>query len=186
MRLGAIVRFGWALSTSALAVVQGGAPNNTSDSSALSSGSSEHPRSAFVLVLAPGLPRGESCYERPRSPLRIGFLRGDSALTGQAKRELRWLSDALQEGPLAEARVRLEGYAEPEEASGPDAARRLALRRALAVRDFLVDGCGLESTRFELQGYEIVRDGPPKRDPGGTVEIVDMERGRRIQQATGN
>jgi outer membrane protein OmpA-like peptidoglycan-associated protein len=102
----------------------------------------------LILILLRPHVRGASRYEGPRVPLRLGFHSGDAALSTKAAEQLRDVARALQDGSLAEAPIRIEGYTDSVEGRTRSGRMALARRRAEAVRDFLVHHCGIPAGRL--------------------------------------
>jgi outer membrane protein OmpA-like peptidoglycan-associated protein len=91
---------------------------------------------------------------------RLLFAEGSAELSAEDKQKLLALADQLQRDP--EIRIQLLAFAAGDDET-PNAARRLSLSRALAVRSFLVDQ-GITAARVQVralgQGSE---NGPPDR-----------------------
>lgn len=83
--------------------------------------------------------RGTSRYDGPRVPLWLDFLHGDTYLGQPAREDLRVVANTLKKGLFADAIIQIEGYADSREGGSEAAREKLALQRAQAVRDFLVE-----------------------------------------------
>lgn len=124
--------------------------------------------------------RGDSRYDQPRVPVRLGFLHGDHVLGIRAKEELRRICEAFRDGPLAEARFRIEGFADGQEGGSPENRQTLSVKRAESVRDFFVQECKLEAERFETAGFADLLPLKPDDSESGRranrrVEILNLK-----------
>jgi outer membrane protein OmpA-like peptidoglycan-associated protein len=91
---------------------------------------------------------------------RLLFAEGSAELSAEDKQKLLALADQLQRDP--EIRIQLLAFAAGDD-EAPNAARRLSLSRALAVRGFLVDQ-GIAAARVQVRALgQSSEDGPPDR-----------------------
>jgi outer membrane protein OmpA-like peptidoglycan-associated protein len=91
---------------------------------------------------------------------RLLFAEGSAELSAEDKQKLLALADQLQRDP--EIRIQLLAFAAGDDET-PNAARRLSLSRALAVRSFLVDQ-GITAARVQVRALgQSSEDGPPDR-----------------------
>jgi outer membrane protein OmpA-like peptidoglycan-associated protein len=91
---------------------------------------------------------------------RLLFAEGSAELSAEDKQKLLTLADQLQRDP--EIRIQLLAFAAGDDET-PNAARRLSLSRALAVRSFLVDQ-GITAARVQVRALgQSSEDGPPDR-----------------------
>jgi outer membrane protein OmpA-like peptidoglycan-associated protein len=91
---------------------------------------------------------------------RLLFAEGSAELSAGDKQKLLAVADQLQRDP--EIRIQLLAFAAGDDAT-PNAARRLSLSRALAVRGFLVDQ-GITAARVQVRALgQSSEDGPPDR-----------------------
>ena len=91
---------------------------------------------------------------------RILFAEGSAELSAGDKQKLLAVADQLQRDP--EIRIQLLAFAAGDDAT-PNAARRLSLSRALAVRGFLVDQ-GIAAARVQVRALgQSSEDGPQDR-----------------------
>ncbi|WP_439817994.1 OmpA family protein [Zavarzinia sp. CC-PAN008] len=117
------------------------------------------PAGAVPPAIAPGAPG--------TAALRIGFQGASDDLAAGARAQLRAIVAAL--GPAD--RLQLRAFASPL-AEGDNAARRLSLKRALAVRAYLIES-GVRSARIDVRalGATPTLGGPP----GDRVDIVIVQ-----------
>lgn len=131
------------------------------------------PRPSDGRDQAAGQPAGKQVATRPAAtpgsaPVRLQFEAGSAELSGQARGQLATLKDLL----LADdtQRVQLLAYAKGGEQQA-NAARRLSLSRARAVRAFLAER-GVSTSRIDVRALGTkFEDGPPDR-----VDIVYAKR----------
>ena len=90
---------------------------------------------------------------------QVLFGPGSAELSPEETAALEKLATQLAAAP--DLRIQLRAYAGGKDASA-NAARRLSLSRALAVRDFLVDK-GIATARVQVRALGPTTDGPPDR-----------------------
>lgn len=138
----------------------------------------------LVEVLTRSHSRGTSRYDGPRVPLRLGFRPGDATLGSAAEAQLREVVRALRTGRLAKALLEIEGHTDGVEAPTEAEKRALGLRRAGAVRDFLVlsgipsGRLGVTSLggRYPLASNETLSG----RDANRRVELFNLDEGSPV------
>jgi outer membrane protein OmpA-like peptidoglycan-associated protein len=123
--------------------------------------------------------RGSSRYDGPRTPLWLDFRPGDDHLGKPAEEQLRAVARALKDGLLADAVIRIEGYADSLEGSSEAARRTVATRRAQAVREFLVRN-GVPPRRLQVVGvgerHPIASNRTKEgREANRRVELYNLE-----------
>jgi len=120
-------------------------------------------------------PRGLTRRDAAQSvSLNIQFAHNSSALQTEAAAQLNQLLAALTSASLRKDRFQVAGHTDTKGA--PQFNKRLSLRRAQAVRDFLV-AKGMDAQRLDTVGYGADRLLNPDRpeDPRNRrVEIVDL------------
>ncbi|MFM8988697.1 MAG: OmpA family protein, partial [Alphaproteobacteria bacterium] len=84
----------------------------------------------------------------------------------ELRNDLRDIVEQLRRAP--DGRLRIEGFAAGEDANR---SRRLSLRRALAVRSYLIDQ-GLASTRMDV----FARGNQPEDGPADRVDVTLVRR----------
>lgn len=100
-------------------------------------------------------------------PLRLSFEGTEAALSPQAQKDLATLAGRLESN--TDARIEIRAFATPTDDTG-SAARRLSLKRALAVRAFLAER-GVRSTRMDVRAL----GGDTDKTPRDRVDIVAAE-----------
>jgi outer membrane protein OmpA-like peptidoglycan-associated protein len=103
------------------------------------------------ILLRPVI-RGASRYAGPRVPLRLGFAPGDASLGAAAAEQLREVARALRDGSLAGAGIRIEGHTDSLEAKTHRARIDLSLRRAEAVKSYLIHQEGIPPDHLTTAG----------------------------------
>jgi outer membrane protein OmpA-like peptidoglycan-associated protein len=117
------------------------------------------------ILSRPGV-RGSSRYDGPRVPLRLGFPPGETSLSPAAEQQLHEVARALRDGGLAGAGIRIEGHTDSVEGKSRRARVDISLRRAEAVKRYLVRQGGIPPGRLSVAG---LADDYPLR-PNGTAE----------------
>ncbi|MDR2934599.1 MAG: OmpA family protein [Candidatus Adiutrix sp.] len=139
------------------------------------------PESA-VPAEAPGAtPPAESAGEAPRVALNIQFEFGSDELTSQARFTLDILGQAMTSPELADNIFRLEGHTDA--AGSPSYNLDLSLRRALAVRDYLMENFRLFPGQLRPQGFGAAVPLPglePEDGRNRRVEVVNLSAGRSL------
>ncbi len=130
--------------------------------------------------------RGQSRYDGPRVPLRLGFRPGDAILRTTAREQLREVVHALRDGSLAKDVVLIEGHTDDVEGDTHAARLALARRRAEAVKGFLVRG-GIPPDRLTLAAYADDYPLDLNRTEAGRaanrrVELVNLRTGAQLQR----
>lgn len=92
------------------------------------------------------------------APLSIPFETGSAEIPASGRRAIEDFAGGLPD----RTRVLVDAYATAAADAPPHAARRLALDRALAVREIL-SGAGIGPTRIELKVHGAAPDGPADR-----------------------
>jgi outer membrane protein OmpA-like peptidoglycan-associated protein len=123
--------------------------------------------------------RGSSRYDEPRVPLWLGFRPEDTRLGRPAEEQLLQVARALKDGLLVNTVIQIEGYADSLEAGSETARKKLATRRAEAVRDFLVRH-GVSRQRLRIVGmggrYPISSNRTEEgRGDNRRVELYNLE-----------
>ncbi len=123
--------------------------------------------------------RGASRYDGPRVPLRLGFRPGDAVFGVAAEQQLWGVAQALKDGRLARAKIRIEGHTDSVEGRTRKARSQIAVRRAEAVRTFLMRRCGIPASRLSVTGYADDYPLEPnnmegKRARNRRVELVNL------------
>jgi outer membrane protein OmpA-like peptidoglycan-associated protein len=116
--------------------------------------------------------RGSSRYDGPRVPLRLGFRPNDAILGVAAKEQLQEVAQALRDGSLAGATIRIEGHSDSVEGRTRRARIEISFRRAEVVKSFLVRRCGISADHLAVTGFA---DDYP-------VEPNDTEEGRKANR----
>jgi outer membrane protein OmpA-like peptidoglycan-associated protein len=138
----------------------------------------------LVEVLTRSHSRGTSRYDGPRVPLRLGFRPGDATLDGAAEAQLRDVARALRIGRLANAILEIEGHTDSAEAPTEVERTALGLRRAGAVRDFLVRS-GISRGRLRVTSlggrYPLAsNESLSGRDANRRVELFNLDEGSPV------
>ncbi len=134
----------------------------------------------LLEILSRPQERGHSRYEGPRLPLQLGFRPEDTELGKAAEEQLLNVARALQDEPLARARIRIEGNTDSVE-GGSNAARvALSLRRSEVVERFLVHRCHIQESRLIPIGladtYPLTSNETQEgRTANRRVELVNLE-----------
>jgi outer membrane protein OmpA-like peptidoglycan-associated protein/HAMP domain-containing protein len=134
---------------------------------------------AEILELLTREIRGSSRYDGRRVPLSLGFRPGDVHLGRPAEQQLRHVANALKNGLLIQANIQIEGYADGIEADSKAERKELALRRAEAVKRFLVR-CGVPEKRLYVKALgEVHPIASNQTEDGRTsnrrVELFNLE-----------
>jgi outer membrane protein OmpA-like peptidoglycan-associated protein len=138
----------------------------------------------LVEVLTRSHSRGTSRYDGPRVPLRFGFRPGDATLGSAAEAQLREVARALRDGRLAKALLEIEGHTDSVEAPTESGRNALGLRRAGAVRDFLVRS-GIPSGRLRVTSlggrYPLAsNESLSGRDANRRVDLFNLDEGSPV------
>jgi len=123
-----------------------------------------------------GLTRRDAADADQSVNLNIPFEHDSSALKPQASAQLKELGLALESASLGRDRFIVAGHTDAK--GSPQYNKRLSLRRAEAVKHFLV-GKGIDASRLDTVGYGSERLLSPDRpeDPRNRrVEIRDLGR----------
>jgi outer membrane protein OmpA-like peptidoglycan-associated protein len=130
----------------------------------------------IVEILTRPKIRGTSRYDGPRTPLLIRFRPGDADLGSADEEYLREVvAKALRDGSLVGVVIQIEGYTDSTEETSEAGRRELARRRAEAVRDFLIQRCGIPRDQLRVVG--LGANYPLK--PKSTAE--DQAANRRVE-----
>lgn len=111
----------------------------------------------------------------PRIDVEILFRSGSSDIDPAAFADLRELADALRSEELADIRILIAGHT--DSLGRADYNADLSLRRAMAVRQHLVDIHGLSSTRMMVTGFgfERLKDSQnPTSAVNRRVELINI------------
>jgi len=117
------------------------------------------------ILSRPGI-RGSSRYDGPRVPLCLGFPPGEAGLSAAAQEQLREVARALRDGGLAGASIRIEGHTDSVEGKSHKVRVDISLRRAEAVKRYLMLHEGIPPDRLRVAG--LADDYPLQ--PNGTAE----------------
>ncbi|MES1243458.1 MAG: OmpA family protein [Acidobacteriota bacterium] len=123
--------------------------------------------------------RSVSRYDGPRVPLRLGFRPGDTALGTLAEEQLQQVVLALRDGSLAGSRIGIEGHTDSVEGRTRGARLGISIRRAQAVKDFLVRHGAVPERRVAVSGFAddyplAPNDTDQGRAANRRVEIVNL------------
>lgn len=128
--------------------------------------------------------RGTSRYDGPRVPLWLDFLHEDIHLGQPAREELHVVARTLKNGLFADTVIQIEGYADSREGGSEAARKKLALQRAEAVQEFLVDlGVPPERLKVKVVGekYPLASNETEEgRMTNRRVELYNLETKQRI------
>lgn len=114
---------------------------------------------AALLPLAAGTATTAAAQQAvSQAPLSIPFETGSADIPTSGRRAVEDFARGLPD----RTRVLVDAYATAAADAPPHAARRLALDRALAVREIL-SGAGIGPTRIELKVHGAAPDGPADR-----------------------
>lgn len=121
---------------------------------------------------APAAPAGAT-----RASLLIIFDTNSAALTGQARRALDVVGEALQSPRLADFRFSIQGHADPR--GNPEKNLQLSQLRAESVRRYLVSHKHIQDGRLEAIGKgdtELMNRANPVAPENRRVTIVNLAR----------
>jgi flagellar motor protein MotB len=96
--------------------------------------------------------RGSSRYDGPRIPLRLDFPPGDASLSTAAEEQLREVAHALRDGNLAGTSILIEGHTDSVEGKTRRARVEISVRRAEAVKRYLVRQGGIPADHLSVSG----------------------------------
>ncbi len=108
------------------------------------------PETARPTVAVARPPVRETTSDAPSASITVNFASGSWSLTPQAERALAPLGQALSSQDLAAFRFRIEGHTDT--VGNPEANRVLSERRAMAVRDYLINKFRVSPARLEAVG----------------------------------
>ncbi|MET0981015.1 MAG: OmpA family protein [Telluria sp.] len=112
-----------------------------------------------------------------RASLLITFETNSAALTGQAKRTLDVVGEALQSPKLADFRFSIQGHADPR--GNPEKNLVLSQHRAESVRQYLVTYKHIQDDRLQAVGKgdtELMNRENPVAPENRRVTIVNLAR----------
>jgi len=124
------------------------------------------------------LPEGTSPATEQQSPLvslNITFEFGSSSLTAQAKSQLRTLGEALNSSTLASDAFLIEGHT--DSVGSAQYNQFLSEKRAMVVKQYLVDYAGVSATRLKAEGRgetQLLDTQTPTSATNRRVQIVNM------------
>lgn len=125
-----------------------------------------------------GVPAPAAAPARPaKASLLITFETNSAALTGQARRTLDIVGEALQSPKLADFRFSIQGHADPR--GNPEKNLQLSQHRAESVRDYLVTYKQIPNERLQAIGKgdtELMNRSNPIAPENRRVTIVNLAR----------
>jgi outer membrane protein OmpA-like peptidoglycan-associated protein len=138
------------------------------------------------ILSRPGV-RGSSRYDGPRVPLRLGFPPGEARLSPAAEEQLREVARALRDGGLAGAGIWIEGHTDSVEGKTHRARVDISVRRAEAVKRYLVRHEGIPPDHLSVAGLADDYPLQPNSTAEGCaanrrVELVNRTTLERIQR----
>ena len=127
-------------------------------------------------------PEGTSSALEQQSPLaslNITFEFGSSALTADAKNQLRTLGEALNSSALASDEFLIEGHT--DSVGSAQYNQSLSERRAMVVKRYLVDYAGVGASRLKTEGHgetKLLDTQAPTSATNRRVQVVNLQVGQ--------
>ena len=115
----------------------------------------------------------------PLASLNITFEFGSSALTTDAKMQLRTLGEALNSSALASDVFLIEGHT--DSIGSAQYNQSLSERRAMVVKRYLVDYAGVRASRLQAEGRgetKLLDTEAPRSATNRRVQVVNLQVGQ--------